>query len=86
MNSIALAGFMLETLKGEGGLRVQVTFAICWVLQLRATESEMLFRGVMLIWVIPGCPAVTVTVGGLAPKLKSGRFTLTNPVMAEVDS
>jgi hypothetical protein len=45
-------------------------------LQLRATESEILFTGVNVICVVPVCPAVMGKFGSLVPKLKSGRFTV----------
>jgi hypothetical protein len=77
MDSIVLAVFPLETLKGEGGIKEQVTFANLDESQLRATESEMLFTGVMVICVIPVCPAVIGTLELPAPIVKSGRFTVT---------
>jgi hypothetical protein len=74
--AMVLAATPPVTLNGEGGLREQVAPATWLVSQLRATESGMLFTGVTVSWVVPVCPAVMLTPGGLTAKVKSGKLTV----------
>ena len=86
---VVVTAFPPVRLKGEDGLKEQLTLGSCswkgYGLQESVTESEMLLTGVNVIWTVPVCPAVRVTLEELLPILKSGRFTVTD-VKATADA